>query len=131
MNISRHAVGVCDLVGPVPGELMAPLTQRVEDVSAGGLQCLTHQLEPLLVGDRASLKAAAVIVFEIVNPPGCVGVGIEFLITPASWVKVTVVDARIAKRENSRSYQSYGHILGSSKSLVSTNLYIPSFKCRW
>lgn len=98
INIPGHAVGVGNRVGLELGKLVSPLTEPIEDISTRGFQRLARQLEPFLAGDRAGLKAATVVILEVVDPPRCVRVCIELLVAPAPRMEIAVVDTRIAKR---------------------------------
>lgn len=71
MNISRHAVGVAELIGPVPGKLITPLTQRVKHLSTSAVQGACHTPKALWGSQGIGLVTSAIVVFEVVNTPRC------------------------------------------------------------
>lgn len=69
--------------GKVPGPILAPVTHGVKDWAPSRIQRLRHVVKPL-VGDLWCPCAAfvvAIVVLEVINAPGCVGLGVNVFVT--------------------------------------------------
>lgn len=87
-------VRLADLVRPKPGELIAPLAKRIEDVSSTVEKSVAHDTETIRRADGASVIKPAIVVFEIVDPPLCVCERIELLIAPRTRIEGAIQNTR-------------------------------------
>lgn len=78
---------------------MAPFAERVEDFTPCRFECMRHTQEALLYGKGVGLKAATVVVFEVVDTPVSVSLSVEFLVTVAPGAESAVKDACVTKEE--------------------------------
>lgn len=54
-------------------------------------------MEAFLLGVRARVEAAAVVILQVVDAPGSVGLGVELFVTPGARGKAAAKDSRITR----------------------------------
>ena len=67
----------------VPWAILTPVAHGIQDGTSSCIQSLRHVVEALVRDLRRASAAlvVAVVVFEVIDPPGCIGLGVDVLVS--------------------------------------------------
>ena len=85
---------VCEGLSPEPGELQAPFTHAEVDMPSGLIESLRHYR---VSNFSAYPLVMTVVVLEIIDPPGGVGLGVYHLVSHRPWSSLASLSSSITE----------------------------------